>query len=339
MIIRQFCIIAFLSLCVASSGYAATAKIILLETMTLPLVQLHSEWFLKQLAEIGYVEGKNLKLLRLNAEGNKSLALSILNDGIEEMSPDLIVTNATLASIVAKETLSKTNIPQLFFGVSDPVGAGLIEAVGKPTQSTITGMVHSVPRTTIIEMIRQIIDANNFPKPVRFGYIHSDYPSSNGDIEKLQKASELTKDISFVVRKIPYKKGDLGKEAMLANATTQIRALEDSVDFWWQPRGPIGINPEYTKILLEQSAVPIMVGATLTSTKMGALLSFSTDPETQGRETAILADAILKGENPGELPPKRPSKLQIGLNLSTASRLKLVLPSKILKLAKENIFH
>ncbi len=43
------------------------------------------------------------------------------------------MSNATLASQTAAKLLDGTNIPQLFFTVSDPVGAGLVKSIGLST--------------------------------------------------------------------------------------------------------------------------------------------------------------------------------------------------------------
>lgn len=336
---RHFLLAMFMVLSITPQGNSSEApRVILLETMTLPLVQEHSKWFLRQMSEMGYEEGKSIRLALLNAEGSTERAEKLLNDAIKEEKALLVVTNATLASKVAKKLLSGTGTPLLFFGVSDPVGAGLIEAVGKATGSNITGKVHNVPRDTIVELILRSINTATRTGPVRFGYIHSDYPSSRGDIKGLQAAARKREDVLFVTRRIPYLQGDKGKAMMQRVALDAIGEIEGKVDFWWQPRGPLGINPDFTKLLLTRSSVPIVYGATMKSVKMGALINIGTDPETQGRETAIIADSILKGQDAGTIPPTRPGRFQVGLNLATVLELKLAIPSEVMRLAEDNIY-
>jgi putative ABC transport system substrate-binding protein len=330
----------FLFVGASSNGFSnEAAKVILLETMTMPLVQEHSEWFIKQMSAMGYEQGKNFMLIRLNGDGSTEKINTLLEDTLKKNQPDLVVTNATLASKVAKRRLSGTMIPLLFFGVSDPVGSGLIEAIGKPSGTNITGKSHSVPRDMVISIVMQIVNPNSLPRPVRFGYVYADYPSSNGDFEKLQEEARLRKDVVFVPYKLPYIKGKEGKTAMLKEALVGINQIESEIDFWWQPRGPLGISPDFTKLLIEQSHIPIIYGATLKSAKMGAVINISASPEAQGRETAILADAILKGKNPGEIPPTWSSQLQVAVNLTTSTQLRLTIPSGVLKMASRNIFH
>ena len=60
--------------------------------------------------------------------------------------------------------------------------------------------------------------------------------------------------------------------------------------------------------------------------------------EAAGREVALLADKILKGKDPGQIPVTPPLKFDLGFNLSTALKLKIVIPPDMLKLAGKNIY-
>ncbi len=104
-------------------------RIILLETMDVQVVRERSHWFQVQMEELGYREGVNMTLSVLKANGNSQLAESLLQAALAEETPELVVTNATLASKAGVKLLQGTNIPQLFMTVTDPVGAGLVEKI------------------------------------------------------------------------------------------------------------------------------------------------------------------------------------------------------------------
>ena len=95
---------------------------------------------------------------------------------------------------------------------------------------------------------------------------------------------------------------------------------------------------KYTQTLLENSNVPIVLGTKLDSVKMGALMHVTPNLEASGRETALLADKILKGEDPGQIPVAPPLHFDVGLNLTTALRLKIVIPPDMLQLAGEHVY-
>ena len=249
-----------------------------------------------------------------------------------------MVTNATLASQVAAPILAEAKIPQLFFTVSDPVGAGLIEEIGVPTGANITGRVFTLPRETKLEMVMRLVGQKISGRPVRFGFIHADYSSARGDLEMLAAEGRRRGDAVFRGRAVPYRKVPDGLPEMMADVTNAVRALEDQVDFWFEPSGPLGELPAYTRILLEISEKPVAFGTHLESVRMGALLHLTPDMEQSGRETAALADAILNGRPPGEIPATPPSAFQLGVNLGTALKMGIVIPPDILALAGEDVF-
>ena len=87
-----------------SSGAADKLKyIILLETMDVKEVIDRSNWFQVQMKELGYEEGINIELVVLKAKGSYQLAESLLKNAIRIRKPDLVVTNATLASQTANK--------------------------------------------------------------------------------------------------------------------------------------------------------------------------------------------------------------------------------------------
>ena len=82
-----------------------------------------------------------------------------------------------------------------------------------------------------------------------------------------------------------------------------------------------------------------MVGATEESVQNGALLHITGDPVSQGRDTAAICRAILKGTAAGDIPTTLPRRIQFAVNLKTAARLKWTIPSDILEMAKGRIYN
>jgi len=78
-----------------------------------------------------------------------------------------------------------------------------------------------------------------------------------------------------------------------------------------------------------------VVGLSRLYTKAGALLSFDCDYKDLGRQAGEIALRILDGENPADIQPQRPGKIKFSLNLLTAERLGIKIPSVIITEASE----
>lgn len=313
--------------------------VVLLETMPVPAVLEHSRWFLDELENLGYIPGKTLDLIRFNADGDREKTKNFLSRMLSEKKPDLVVTNATLASQEAMPFLQAINIPQLFFTVADPVGAGLIREVGIPTGSNMTGRVYSLDRRAKIKNILRLVGQLPLKKPLRFGFIHSTYPSSMDDISKLSKAAQSFGEVRFVPYRIQYEKVPKGIPEMLAQVKKAIHELEDQVDFWWEPVGPLGELHEYDQLLHQLSSHPVAFSNTLEGVKTnGSLLYMSPDAEKYGRETAAVAHAILSGTPPGDIPATTPEDFLLAFNLKTALKLNIIVPSDMFELAGRHIY-
>jgi PAS domain S-box-containing protein len=160
--------------------------------MDVEAIRDRSYWFQVHMKELGYEDGSNMELIVLKAKGNYQLAESLLKDAVKKRNPDLVVSNATMASQTAAKLLAGTDIPQLFFTVSDPVGAGLVKSIGTATGKNITGRVHSITREIKIKLVLRLVEGKIKTRPIRFGYIYSTYPSSMGDLHHLKKIAYLS---------------------------------------------------------------------------------------------------------------------------------------------------
>ncbi len=313
-------------------------RIVLLQSMPVDVVLEHSRWFSTHLEELGYTEGENLELIVLQAGGDRSFAEEFLNKAMTQKRPDLVATSATLASQVAAEVLAGSGIPHVFFTVSDPVGAGIIREIGVPTATNITGKVHMISRQTRVDMVMRLLGQTTVARPVRIGFIHSSYPSSLGDIRNLQKIAGARNDIIFSPFQVEYRKVPDGLDEMLVDVLKGIAQLKDKVDFWWEPSGPLGEFGVYTEFLLKNSNIAIVMGTKLQSVKSGALLHLTPNAESEGREAAVMADAILRGADPGKIPPSVPSSFDIGINVTSAIKHNIVVPPDLLQLAGKHVY-
>src|SRR4051794_26422577 len=97
--------------------------------------------FRQKLHELGHVEGKNIAIEYLWAEGRDD-RLSALAAQLVRLNPDVIVTTGTPGTLAAKQATS--TIPIVFASIGDPVSAGLVTSFARP-EGNATGFTFTGP--------------------------------------------------------------------------------------------------------------------------------------------------------------------------------------------------
>jgi putative ABC transport system substrate-binding protein len=62
----------------------------------------------------------------------------------------------------------------------------------------------------------------------------------------------------------------------------------------------------------------------------GGLMSFAPNYEDQYKRSAVYVDKILKGVRPADLPVEQATKIELVVNLTTAKKLGIDIPTSIL---------
>jgi putative ABC transport system substrate-binding protein len=332
-------------------------RIVILESGKDETVRQHTRWFKAHLHDLGYREGGNLDLVVLQAEGDQERAAGLLRKVVTEKRPDVVVTNGLLAAQQGLAVLAPLKIPQVFCNVADPAGWGLIREIGRPTESGLTGVAFAIDRQTEIDLAMRLAGQVVSGRPVRLGYIHGNDEAALADLRALSAIASARRDIVFL--SYPPEPGTVDSEPASEPAAgpgendapgsflvdAAINALNDQVDFWWEPAGPSwqaegssGPAEEFPRLLLERAFRPILMGAGPVRVQQGALLSITPSVEASGRETALLVGRILGGAEPGALPSLRPESFDLALNLTTAINLGIAVPVDILELAGERLY-
>lgn len=93
--------------------------------------------FMRRLAELGYNDGQNLRLVYRSAEGQPDILPRRASE-LVAMKPDVLVTGfGTVAARAGKAAAN--GIPVVFLAVGDPVGAGIVESLARPG-ANVTGL-------------------------------------------------------------------------------------------------------------------------------------------------------------------------------------------------------
>jgi len=257
-----------------------------------------------------------------NAQANMGTATQIGQQMIGEKS-DLLVAIATPSAQATAQALSKAPAdlkrPLLFTAVTDPVAAGLVEAIDKPGEF-VTGVSDLLPVEKHLEMITTY-------KP---------------DIKKLAilyNAGEAnSKAIVASVKELSSKFGFTVVEATApktADVYAAAKSLVGRCDAVFIPTDNTIVAALESVIKVgTQNKLPIFA-ADVDSVARGAVAAMGFDYYKHGYQTGAMAKKILEGAAPGSLPVEFQKELQLQINLKAAEAMGAPAPEMLLKQASK----
>ena len=275
----------------------------------------------KAFNDLGYVEGKNIRLEHRFPAENPNRYLT-LGQELIDAKPDAIVA-VTLAGAVALKQLTST-IPIIFVLVPDPIASGLVESLARPGGNATGLSLMAVDLSgKRLALLKEAVP--NLSRVALLLDLFS--PNKEGQIKANQTAAEALgislwpaeisapDEIEPVFSKIAQDRADAvmrGPGTILFNLRARVGAAALA------HRLPI-----MTYIAEE---VP-----------NGFLMSYGQDFPDFFRRAAAYTDRILKGAKPADLPVEQPTKFKLVLNLKTAKALGLTFPQALIVSADEMI--
>src|SRR2546430_2800457 len=158
----------------------------------------------RQLYDLGYVEGRNIRLEFRNAAGNVDALPALAQDLVQEGGVDIIIAISPPAALAACKATQ--TIPIVAFTAVDPVASGLGDSLARPGRN-VTGIAVFSEETTIkrVELMREVA-----PRPVRLGTVPTTVSKS---AQSLAPALDTGRKLGFTVEPI-----DVDDPADLAKA-------------------------------------------------------------------------------------------------------------------------
>lgn len=274
------------------------------------------ESFVEQLAMQGFKDGENVIIDYQNAQ-NDQTNLKTICQKFANKDYDLIVAIATpSAQAAAGET--KT-IPVVFSACTDPVAAGLVADLNKPG-GNVTGTSDAVSAEKIMELAKRIT-----PDIKTIGALYSS--SEINSISVIDNLKEYAAQNGLTVIEATVTNSSEAQQAA-ASLAGKADAIFSPIDNTIASAMPI-VAQEANK-----AKIPVYVGAD-SMVKDGGLATYGINYVILGQETANMAAEILKGKNPGDIPVKTITDVEIYLNKSTADAIGVTIPADVLKEAKE----
>jgi ABC-type uncharacterized transport system substrate-binding protein len=276
--------------------------------------------FVVRLRELGWVEGENLTIEYRWAEGQSERYAKVASEFVA-LKVDLIVTWASAPVLAAKHATAV--IPIVFAAQMDPVSVGVVKSLSRPG-GNVTGLSLQQTDTTSkrLELLREVV--TDLRRLAIMGNI--DTPGvvlEMGEIERT--ARELGIDITPL------------KIRSAEDIVPAIVSIKGRVDALYVATDPLVLsNRTQITTLTTEARLPTIYGSR-EYVEAGGFMSYGPNYADLFRRAAELADKILRGANPADLPVEQPTKFDLVINLKTAKALGLTVPATMLVRADEVI--
>jgi putative ABC transport system substrate-binding protein len=277
--------------------------------------------FLQALQQLGWGEGHNVRVDSRWGENDSELDRRYAKE-LLALTPDVILASGTL-SVIALRRVTRS-LPIVFAGVSDPVGAGLVDTLARPGGNVTGFMIFEYSLSgKWLELLKEIAprlmraavlrDAANPAGIAQFGAIQAVAQSLGVELRPvdIRDAGEIERTIASFAH--------AANGGLIVTPSASTSAHHDLI---------VMLAARY-KLPAVYAVRPMVIG--------GGLISYGPDIADQFRQAAGYVDRILKGEKPADLPVQAPNKYALVINMKTARALGLDLPTQLLARADEVI--
>jgi putative tryptophan/tyrosine transport system substrate-binding protein len=266
----------------------------------------------EELTRLGYVEGRNLLIERYSGEGRAAHYPDLARQ-IVSRNPDLII--AFNNNLVLDLKAATSTIP-IVGTMAFPVEAGIVASLARPG-GNITGVSTDVGQDQWAKRIQLLKEA--VPQITRLGVIET----RNGREQfsaVMMRESALKNSVSIVGPALEHPADEQEYQRVFAALAQEgadgLYVTEESE------------NVTYRRLIVELAAkgrLPTIYVARQ-FVEAGGLMAYGIDLSDLGHRVADLADKILKGAKPGEIPIFQPTHFELSINLKTAKTLGIELP-------------
>jgi putative tryptophan/tyrosine transport system substrate-binding protein len=277
--------------------------------------------FVQGLQQLGWVEGRNLRIDTRWAAGNVADARKYAAE-LVALAPEVIVS---FGSATVGPLLQATRTVPIVFGiVIDPVGAGFVDSLSRPGGNATGFMQFDYSLCgKWPELLKQIA-----PGVTRVAVLRD--PAIAAGIGQFAVIESVAQSVGVEVS--PVNVSDPGE--MERGVTAFARS----------PNGGLIVTTSAQAVVHHDLIITLAARHNLpavyserTYPAAGGLISYGPNYLDQYRQAAGYADRILKGEKPGDLPVQAPTKYELVINLKTAKALGLNIPPSVLARADEVI--
>jgi putative ABC transport system permease protein len=279
------------------------------------VLKITEDGVMDQLKRSGVLQKYNMSVDLKNAQNDYATAQAIVQEMVSR-NYDYIVTVSTLALQVTANGNSK--IPHIFGAVTDPYRMGIAKTPGEHIPN-ITGIATLQPVEPAIKAMRAI-----FPKAKRVGLLWN--PAEANSEACTLKAREAVRKYNFELIEINVTTTDEVKDGLAA-------LLNKGIDiFFTSGDNTVILAFPMIAAILKEHRIPYFTNDP-SDVERGSFFSIGADYFEVGVETAKIAERVMAGEAPKDIPIRNFVPERIGVNRDLASLYGVKIPDEYLKKA------
>jgi ABC-type uncharacterized transport system substrate-binding protein len=286
-----------------------------------PQARIEVAAFLRGLQELGWSEGRNLRVETRWGGGDAGRIRKYAAE-LVALAPEVVLAlGGTVAGALQQ---ASGTVPIVFVNVTDPVGRGYVASLAQPVGNAtgFTSFEFGMGGKWL-EVLKEIA-----PRVTRAAVLRD--PAITAGIGYLAAIHALAPSIGVQVIPVDVRTTSDIERAVAAFARTPMGGLIVTAD-------PAAIvHREAIITLAARHRLPAIYPYRFFVTS-GGLISYGLDNIEQYRLAASYVDRILKGEKPADLPVQAPTKYELVINAKTAKALGIEVPPTLLARADEVI--
>ncbi len=270
----------------------------------------------RALREAGYLD------YLVDACANDRANLSTVAADLVRLRMSVIIAVGTEAVQAAKQ--ATRNIPIAMVSVSDPVEAGFVASLAKPS-GNVTGVfvVTSNLGEKRLEWLKEVL-----PKLSHVAVLWN--PDDVAAAREWRQTQVAARALGVTLKSFEVRTPEDLDSAFLVLTQLDWGALITAPDPLTRAQGRRIVE------FAAWSRLPSMYGAKVL-VEAGGLMAYEPSTSDLARRVAIYVDKILKGAKPADLPVEQATKFELVINLKTAKTLGLTIPQAVLLRADEVI--
>ena len=265
------------------------------------------------LAQLGYVEGKNVTYVGRWAESMRA-RLPALAVELVDLKVDVIVTVTSGAARAARNASSATPIVMALS--SDPVGQGLIASLARPG-GNVTGMSDNAIDLSAkrLELLKEAV-----PTVSRIAVLWNERDSAM--TQRYREIDRAAQALGVSIQPLGVREPDDFERAFSAMNRERPDAMIMVTDVL------TNLNRKRVLDYAEAHRIPAMYEFD-SLVREGGLMSYGPSDDYLFGRAAVYVDKILKGAKPSELPAEEPTVYHLVINSRTAKTLGFNIPQSL----------